>query len=514
MDAFPVGYARFIATLGLDVVPLAQVARIDGRTRNRATKWEGQIEVLTFKSKYAPKEGFSGDLQFALHYEGVNLQVLDALFERCGAAPLEEWLTRSPTSAYARRTGFLFEWLTQTSLNVPPSSKKMNWLPVLDEGLQFGLGETQELSPKFRIRNNLPGTRKFCPLVRKSEAIRKHLGQDLKARMCEILAKYPPDLLRRAAQYLYLKETRSTYEVERERPSANRTQRFLDLLKTAPSGKPLSQEDFVLAQNSILEPRFHEFVYRSSQNWLGGHSRYRDTVDFVPARPEDVVGLMQGLCEMSARGRAAALAGAAVDPVVHAAAIAFGFVFIHPFIDGNGRLHRYLLHEELSTLGFTPKSTVLPVSAFILSNLDLYGAVLNEFSKPVMARTDFTPPPPDVPATGNDPRFFRFFDATAQALFLYRALERTVRHDLEEEIHYLVSVERARAILKDEIDWPAQSLDLFINVVHQNNGTLSKTKRNSHFSWLTEEEQVRFVRAVNEAFSASPQAGAIAVAGQ
>ena len=514
MDAFTVGYARFIATLGLDVVPLAQVARIDGHTRNRATKWEGQVEVLNFKSDYAPEEGFSGDLQFALRYEGVNLQVLDALFERSGAGPLEDWLTRSPTSSYARRAGFLFEWLTQTTLNVPPVGKKLNWLPVLNEDLQFGLGKTQERSPKFRIRNNLPGTREFCPLVRKSAAIREHQGRDLKGRMGEILAKYPPDLLRRAAQYLYLKETRSTYEVERERPSASRTQRFLDLLKTAPSGRPLSQEEFVLAQNSILEPRFHEFVYRSSQNWLGGHSRYRDTVDFVPPRPEDVMGLMQGLCEMSARGRAAALAGAAVDPVAHAAAIAFGFVFIHPFIDGNGRLHRYLLHEELSTLGFTPKGTVLPVSAFILSNLDLYGAVLNEFSKPVMARTDFTPPPPDVYATGNDPRFFRFFDATAQALFLYRALERTVEHDLEEEINYLVSVERARASLKGEIDWPAQSLDLFINVVHQNNGMLSKTKRDSHFSWLTEEELARFVRAVNEAFSASSQAGAIAVPSQ
>src|ERR1700688_1532191 len=509
MDAFPVGYARFIATLGLDVVPLAQVAQIDGRTRNRATKWEGQIEVLSFKSEYASEEGFSGDLQFALRYEGVNLQVLDALFERCGAGPLEEWLARSPTSAYARRAGFLFEWLTQTSLNVPPLSKKTNWLPVLEENLQFGLGETQERSPKFRIRNNLPGTRDFCPLVRKSAAIREHLGRDLKARMGEILAKYPSDLLRRAAQYLYLKETRSTYEVERERPSAIRTQRFLDLLKTAPAGEPLTQESFVRAQNSILEPRFHEFAYRSTQNWIGGHSRYRDTVDFVPARPEDVVGLMQGLCAMSARGRAAAVAGADVDPVVHAAVLAFGFVFIHPFIDGNGRLHRYLIHEELSTLGFTPKGTVLPVSAFILSNLDLYSAVLDEFSKPLIARTDFTPPPPVVAATGNDPRFFRFFDATAQALFLYRALERTVEHDLEGEIYYLVSVERARARLRDEIDWPAQSLDLFINLVHQNNGTLSKTKRDRHFSWLTEEEQGRFVRAVNEAFSASSQVGAV-----
>ena len=131
-----------------------------------------------------------------------------------------------------------------------------------------------------------------------------------------------------------------------------------------------------------------------------------------------------------------------------------------------------------------------------------------------MARTDFTAPPPDVPASGNDPRFFRFFDATAQTLFLYRALERTVEHDLDEEINYLVSVERARASLKNEIDWPAQSLDLFINVVHQNNGALSNAKRVSHFSWLTEQEQARFVRAVNEAFSASAQAGAIAAPGQ
>jgi hypothetical protein len=37
----------------------------------------------------------------------------------------------------------------------------------------------------------------------------------------------------------------------------------------------------------------------------------------------------------------------------------------------------------------------------------------------------------------------------------YGSLERTMEHDLEEEIHYLIGVERARARLKDEIAWPA-----------------------------------------------------------
>ena len=74
--------------------------------------------------------------------------------------------------------------------------------------------------------------------------------------------------------------------------------------------------------------------------------------------------------------------------MIHSAAVAFGFVFIHPFMDGNGRLHRYLIHEELSVLGFTPKGIALPVSAFILANVDRYIEVLEQFSRPRTLRTE------------------------------------------------------------------------------------------------------------------------------
>ncbi len=42
------------------------------------------------------------------------------------------------------------------------------------------------------------------------------------------------------------------------------------------------------------------------------------------------------------------------DPVAAATAIAFGFVYIHPFEDGNGRLHRWLIHHVLATAGYNP----------------------------------------------------------------------------------------------------------------------------------------------------------------
>lgn len=189
-----------------------------------------------------------------------------------------------------------------------------------------------------------------------------------------------------------------------------------------------------------------------------------------------------------------------MDPVILAAVVAFGFVFIHPFMDGNGRIHRYLIHDVLANAGFTPRGLVLPVSAVILANLDEYVGALEEFSQPTMARTDWHPEPPNVPATGNDAVYFRFFDATAQAEFLYKSLERTVQHDLPQEIEFLIGFDKAGAALNEMLDWPGQSLDLFIRVVHQGDFRLSKSKRDRHFSWMTDVEVAEAEAVVAEAF--------------
>ena len=248
----------------------------------------------------------------------------------------------------------------------------------------------------------------------------------------------------------------------------------------------------------MVDPRFHEFSYRRKQNWIGEDLGYRKKVDFVPARPEDVSHLMEGLVEFAETLRAKP---ESEDPVVAAASLAFGFVFIHPFMDGNGRLHRYLIHEVLSSNGFTPKGIVLPVSAVILANMDEYVRALERMSRPLQARTTYNPDVPEAPATGNDALYFRFFDATDQASFLYWALERTVEHDLEVEIAFLLGYDAARARLNGLVDWPAHSLDLFIRLVHENGGTLSKTKRQSHFQWMTDEEARCFEAIVVEAFA-------------
>src|SRR5260370_42632314 len=69
-----------------------------------------------------------------------------------------------------------------------------------------------------------------------------------------------------------------------------------------------------------------------------------------------------------------------VDPVCAAVLKGFGFVFIHPLEDGNGRIHRFLIHHSLAKLGYTPQGIIFPVSAAMLRDLARYDKALNAFS--------------------------------------------------------------------------------------------------------------------------------------
>jgi hypothetical protein len=170
-------------------------------------------------------------------------------------------------------------------------------------------------------------------------------------------------------------------------------------------------------------------------------------------------------------------------------------------MDGNGRIHRYLIHDVLAKAGFTPKGIVLPVSAVILASLDEYISTLEQFSRPLNQRTDYNPDVPDSPARGNDALYFRYPDLTVQAEFLYKALECTVTRDLEQEIDFLLGFDRASRALNNLLDWPGHTLALFIRVVRENGGSLSTNKRKSHFTWMREEEIREAEVLVREAFS-------------
>ena len=265
-------------------------------------------------------------------------------------------------------------------------------------------------------------------------------------------------------------------------------------------------------QNAVVDPRFHEFSWRHQQNWIGDDLGYRQQVDFVPARPEDLPTLMQGLLDTAAKAREvidseSARGGSEAgeplfDPVVYAAIIAFGFVFIHPFMDGNGRIHRYLIHEVLTNAGFTPRGIVLPVSAVILTNLEEYVSVLESYSRPVRQRTEYSPDPSGCACNGERCSLFQCTSMPRNKLsfFIKRWSELLMRIYSRRLISCWALICACRE-LNQLLDWPNHSLELFVRVVHQNEGKLSNSKKQSHFSWMTEAEIGEAEAVVCQAFS-------------
>jgi Fic family protein len=92
---------------------------------------------------------------------------------------------------------------------------------------------------------------------------------------------------------------------------------------------------------------------RDVQNWIGGSSFNPCSAAFVPPPPEHVPDLLQDLCEFCNRDDLPAVAQAAI---AHAQ-----FETIHPFVDGNGRTGRALIHVILRRRGLAPR-LVPPIS--------------------------------------------------------------------------------------------------------------------------------------------------------
>lgn len=103
--------------------------------------------------------------------------------------------------------------------------------------------------------------------------------------------------------------------------------------------------------------RDHAGQIRSVQNWIGGSSFNPCSAAFVPPPPEQVEGLLADLC---------AFVNDDELPAVAQAAIAHSqFETIHPFVDGNGRTGRALIHVVLRRRGVAPR--ILPPISLVLA---------------------------------------------------------------------------------------------------------------------------------------------------
>jgi len=492
-DPQPIGQSWLRRELCLPVPPAGSESFVLAGARR--TEIRGSNAVEFYPRQYATDNTIVGHLRFALRHEPLDLGIVAGTMKAVDPAILQQWLRREPTGVFSRRAWFFFELFTGRTLDVP-DSRTGNYVEALDPGRHF-VGARRN-SARHRVTDNLLGDVSLCPTVRRTARLEAQIAARIDDEARALAGRYDPVTLARAVSYLYTKETRSSFAIEGETLTPTRTGRFVSVLRAAPAFDLGDPAAIIRLQGEIVDPRYAADGWRNFQNFVGETvGGYREKVHFICPRPQAVPDLMAGWVRLTGR-----LLDPGVEPVVAAAVSAFSFVFIHPFEDGNGRLHRFLIHAILAKRRFSPPDIVFPVSAAILRDRQRYDSALEAFSGAVAPLVLWRwTSEQEIVVENNTDDLYRYYDATPQVEYLYDRVVDTVRQDLKQELGFVAVFDRALQGVGEVVDMPDRRASLFVRLCIQNGGRLAGGRR-ANFAELTDTEITAMEAAVQRAIAA------------
>jgi len=461
------GYEFLRQTLGLTAFPTERPAMVKPVTRVELTDGFLAIPRNVAPDTDEPLE----HVLFALKHEGTDLQILAEALPKIAAGSLVTALRRSPTGTYIRTACYLWEQFTRDRLSEVPEVAGPT-AEVFDKD-RYITGPSQRDS-RWRVAFNGIGSISYCATIRRTDYLQQAIRSDVLSRTKEFIASLGKGVLDRTLAWAYLHETEDSFAIEREMPSEEKARAFVAVLHQAHEGRPLSEEYLVELQNSVLNNPFDMAAsYRTEQNWLRGPARGAVGVTYLPPPPEIVPELMT---ELIAFANTAPLQ---VDPILAASVASFGFVFVHPFMDGNGRLSRFIFHHALCRSGKLDKGLILPVSVAMKRNETDYLAALQGYSKQARERWSvrwIDEGLYDLRFNGH-PAIYRYWDATKCVEFGYRMAEQALEFDLRHETEFLVRYDKIVKAVNERFDLRGSDLATLVVSCLDNEGKVSKNRR-------------------------------------
>ncbi len=337
------------------------------------------------------------------------------------------------------------------------------------------------------------GNIRYCPTIERSNVITELLAKNTLQRAQTFIEGLNPELLDRTMSWSYLSETTSSFAIESEKPTTHKAEAFAELLKQAHEKTPITEDYLVELQNlAVTNPLDRAVQFRNQKNWLRGPGRGVLGITYVPPDPELVPELMQSIMDL------------VNDPppgqnsLVIGALVSFAFVFVHPFMDGNGRLSRFLFHKAVCKSEVLQQGLVLPISVAMKRNEVQYLQALKSFSTPARRLWEVTMIDDEnfEFSFKGDSSIYRYWDATPCVEFGLRMAEQSLEIDLRQESDYLQKYDAISRQVNERIDLNSNALSLLVRLCIQNAGSLSNAKRKAFLAKGYKEEMLALVESI------------------
>ncbi|WP_420554789.1 Fic family protein [Neptuniibacter marinus] len=451
----------------------------------------------------------------AIKHQGIRLHYFAAVFKHVNTAELALFIKSKPTSIYNRVIWYLYEWLTGELLDID-DVRSGNYIQLFDDRYYYTL-QDGEKDKRTRVINNALGTREFCPTIRKTSRIleieQTNVYETAYAEMQNIGADLKADVIGRSINYLYTKESKSSTEIEKETPTKQKMKRFLNTIKNAGLFE-LTKEKLIDIQNQIVEESKKSDDYRQNEIYAGATIQrlggLDEDVHYIGPLAKHVSSMMDGLFATHEK----LMLDASLPSLMHATVISFGEVYIHPLVDGNGRTHRYLIHDVMKQRELRHEF-IIPISAAILKNSIEYDRVLETISRPIMSMLDY-----ELDADNDNQAIihndidymYRYPDYTEHVVFVYDMMNAAISTELVEEICLLLVFDKIKGAINDRSDVPNDKLDTIVSIIINGAGVVSKAKQDFVSQFLgpgvlleVEDISSEFINEVREKFEVDVQ---------
>ncbi|WP_211276961.1 Fic family protein [Tamilnaduibacter salinus] len=275
------------------------------------------------------------------------------------------------------------------------------------------------------------------------------------------------------------------------------------MLKQAHRGIEVNEDTLLDRQNIAIDnPYLKATSYRNEQNYLGTAQSGALGVTYVPPEFHLARELMDCLCELANDPPTG------VHPLILASVVSFGFVFIHPFMDGNGRLSRFLFHQVLCKTGALSDGLVLPVSTVMHQNEGDYLEALKSFSEQIPEFWEIWPTS-DVEMAfdfkGHE-ALYRYWDGTRCCEFMAQCAETAIEQHLKEETIYLNRYDAIYRRINDRFDVASKDLANLVMFCMEQRGQLSNRRRKQYLYRVEEDVFDELELAYQEVVGNDPSA--------